>query len=193
MQVQRHPPDTGHPRLPGILASPGRLPPRYLWSFLAPPPPPRGVVQGTRTYQDKEQKSWGKEAKSHLHSGVGPSSFAPLKFQIPVCGQSPKLSHNIGPQPLTKLQSRQPAGPGLARPYRFPWQHSSPGGGVLGWLGSARPSLQTGTTPRDRDPRLPSERTALFLELGSVACWYQQQISGKPPPCSGHLLSPLNS
>lgn len=56
-----------------------------------PPPTAQGTVQEPGTYQDKEQKSWGKEAKSHLHSGVGPFSFAPLKFQIPVCGQSPNF------------------------------------------------------------------------------------------------------
>lgn len=112
---QRPPQAAWHLGFPWALTTPlSRLSSPY-------PPPRRGVVQGTQTYQDKEQKSWGKEAKSHLHSGVGPSSFAPLKFQIPVCGQSPKLSHNIGPQPLTKLQSRQPTGPGLAWPCCFPW------------------------------------------------------------------------
>jgi hypothetical protein len=83
LQTPGHPRATWHLGFPLVLTTP-----------LSPllPPPLGGVGCGageTRTYRDKEQKSWGKEAKSHLHSGVGPFSFAPLKFQIPVCGQSP--------------------------------------------------------------------------------------------------------
>lgn len=91
VQVQRHPPDLlPSPRRPGVFTSPGCSPPPL--SPVSPPPPTaQGTVQEPGTYQDKEQKSWGKEAKSHLHSGVGPFSFAPLKFQIPVCGQSPNF------------------------------------------------------------------------------------------------------
>lgn len=62
-----------------------------------------------------------------------------------------------------------------------------PGGGVPGQLGSARPSLQPPATPGD--PCLPSERTVLFLELGSDARWCRPQTPGRPPPpCSGPFL-----
>lgn len=82
-----HPPD---PMAPGHRAPLRPLGAHHLLSPVSSPHPPL-MVREPGTYQDKEQKSWGKEAKSHLHSGVGPFSFAPLKFQIPVCGQSHKF------------------------------------------------------------------------------------------------------
>lgn len=80
------------PPTPGCLASSPPLGAHHSAVSGRPSPTHRpGNVQEPGTYQDKEQKSWGKEAKSHLHCGVGPFSFAPLKFQIPVCGQSPNF------------------------------------------------------------------------------------------------------
>lgn len=92
IQVNKHPPN---PPPPPRLASWCLHLAWVLATLLSPvsplQPTAQGTVQEPGTYQDKEQKSWGKEAKSHLYSGVGPFSFAPLKFQIPVCGQSPNF------------------------------------------------------------------------------------------------------
>jgi hypothetical protein len=58
---------------PGALASPLGA---HLTSISSPSSPTYHLecsAGETCTYQDKEQKSWGQEAKSHVYSGVGPS------------------------------------------------------------------------------------------------------------------------
>lgn len=72
MQVYRQLQTLSHPGATWRLGFPSELTTPLSPVFPPPPATPGCGAGETSTYQDKEQKSWGQEAKSHLYPGVGP-------------------------------------------------------------------------------------------------------------------------